>query len=210
MRVRADFVSNSSSSSFIVKKDGDVPKIFVDGASLLDFDSFAESVVQPAVFEPFYDVMYGYSWSKKDEISREDVVLMPDAEFAKAFAERRLDDFALPESCAELAGELCDHIMALHRIEDERVPPLYDKGKVSKELTEVWRADRGKRGDVERDKAEEAIKSMLGKITATLRPLMGGWEFYRVELGDEDGSEQTGYNLVQSGAVRWYWTFCNH
>jgi hypothetical protein len=217
MKLRTDFVSNSSSSSFIVKKDDNTPDIFREDADVFGFDGFVDRILFRAVFEPFQDAEYSWytgesGWScRENNFDIKNVVeVVPDEKFTEMFVGNRYERFVLPECCSEYVAEICDRITAARRIGGEHAPSLYENGKQSKDLMLKWQKDRDRRHDAERDRLQEIYSTLHGRIADLLKRVMGGWEFYQVELGDEDGAEQSGYSFVHSGNVKWYWTFCNH
>lgn len=217
MKLRTDFVSNSSSSSFIVKKDDNTPDIFKEDADVFGFDGFVERILFRAIFEPFQDAEYSWYTGESRWISRENnfniknvVEVVLDEKFTEMFIGNGYRRFVLPECCSEYITEICDRITAARRIGGECTPSLYENGKQSKDLMLKWQKDRDRRYNAERDRLHEIYSILHGRIANLLKRVMSDWEFYQVELGDDDGAEQSGYAWIHSGNVKWYWTFCNH
>lgn len=208
MKVRSDFISNSSSSSFIVKAEPGVPEIFASGEKY-GFGKFAEQNLRRDVFGCFDEACWGWRWnSRSEEPVRNRVRLIPDAEFARRYSSAGIEEFTLPESCGKYVDAICEMIERVLDIDAEKPPELWSGGERSAEMTDEWNRARHGRMYEETDRLDEVINKAYETVIEILRPVMGDWDFYYAELEDSNGDEQKG--LDATGDVPWYRVFSNH
>ena len=210
MKIRLDFVSNSSSSSFVVLADENTPDIFKN--KFLSFDEFYNLFFRRDVVEYLeYGLVFKYIHSVSDIFDK--ITFMTAEEFAEKYI--RLDDEVLPFSrtypVLESDRKLVDELRV-----------LFDK----KDLLEKLRVKIYRRGEIDQKlqlKANEAVcnaqreyqdkmTGVFDKMTRHFRNAvenkMSDWKFWYNEL--DDYLESAGYNTLNKGGVRWGRVFNNH
>ena len=210
MKARFDFVSNSSSSSFVVLAGENTPDIFKD--ELLSFDEFYNRFFRRDVVEYFeYGLTFKYIRSASDIFDK--ITFMTAEEFAEKYT--RLDEGVLSFSkmypVLESDRKLVDELRALSDKYDQFDSPhieIYRRGKIDQELL---RKARNVIYDIQqeyRDKMDGVFDKMTYHFLNAIKDRMSGWKFWYSEL--DDGQEPAGYDAMNEDSVRWGRVFSNH
>lgn len=136
MKTRLDFVSNSSSSSFVVLAGENTPDIFKN--NFLSFDEFYKRFFRRDTVENLeYDLIFQYIRSDIDIFDK--ITFMTTEEFAEKYI--RLDDGVLSFSkkypVLESDRKLVDELQILsdkHNQLNSLHVKIYRRGKIDKEL----------------------------------------------------------------------------
>lgn len=210
MKARFDFVSNSSSSSFVVLAGENTPDIFKN--NFLSFDEFYNRFFRRDVVEELeYGLMFQYLRSSVDIFDK--ITFMTAEEFAEKYI--RLDDGVLSFSktypVLESDRKLVDELRVLSdkhdQLESLRVK-IYRRGEIDQEL-------QRKANNVVRNVQQEyqdKMTSIFDKMTYhfwdAVKDKMSDWKFWYSELDDEQ--ESAGYSALNEDGVRWGRVFSNH
>lgn len=193
-----------------MKAAENTPNILV--GEKFDFKTFSDRWLMSDVFECFVTATYGWYSHGNLYGSRFDlrnaIRIIPDNEFIEAYSGHGLAEFTLPECCIGFVDRICMAYDRVVDIKDEKPPDLWKDGKRDKAMLEKWLRNRADREYAEEDKLREILVSAKDEAVKLLKPLMGSWEFYYVELEDHNGDEQRGHDAV--GEVPWYRIFSNH
>lgn len=210
MKARFDFVSNSSSSSFVVLADENTPDIFKN--ELLSFDEFYNRFFRRDVVEYLeYGLAFKYMRSASDVFDK--ITFMTAEEFAEEYT--RLDEGVLSfskmypvlKSDRKLVAELRALYDKYNQFDSPRIE-IYKRGKIDQELL---RKARNVVYDIQqeyRDKMDGVFDKMTCHFLNAIKDRMSGWKFWYNEL--DDGQEPAGYSAMKEDSVRWGRVFSNH
>lgn len=210
MKARFDFVSNSSSSSFVVLADENTPDIFKN--ELLSFDEFYNRFFRRDVIEYLeYGLAFKYMRSASDVFDK--ITFMTAEEFAEEYT--RLDEGVLSfskmypvlKSDRKLVAELRALYDKYNQFDNPHIE-IYKRGKIDQELL---RKARNVVYDIQqeyRDKMDGVFDKMTCHFLNAIKDRMSGWKFWYNEL--DDGQEPAGYGAMKEDSVRWGRVFSNH
>lgn len=210
MKARLDFVSNSSSSSFVVLAGENTPDIFKD--KLLSFDEFYNRFFRRDVVEYLeYGLTFECIRNASDVFDK--ITFMTAEEFAEEYT--RLDEGVLSFSkmypVLESDRKLVDELRTLSDKYDQFDSPrieIYRRGKIDQELL---RKARNVVYDIQqeyRDKMDGVFDKMTYHFLNAVKDRMSDWKFWYSEL--DDGQEPAGYGAMNKDGVRWGRVFSNH
>lgn len=210
MKARLDFVSNSSSSSFVVLADKNTPKIFK--SNLLSFDKFQDRFFRRDVTE-YLD--YGAtSLYNHDRISVFDKIsFMTPKEFAAEYLKFDEGPVVFSKTYPVLKSDrkLVDKLRFLSGEYDKLDRPhieIYRRGEFDSKLTYNAKLPIYKM----QQKVQDRMRNILNKIAAHLldavKDTMSNWKFWYAEL--DDNQEPAGYKAMNETCVRWGRVFSNH
>lgn len=210
MKARLDFVSNSSSSSFVVLAGENTPDIFKD--ELLSFDEFYNRFFRRDVVEYLrYGLTFKYVRGASDIFDK--ITFMTAEEFAEEYT--RLDEgilsfskmYPVLESDRKLVDELRTLSDKYGQFDSPRIE-IYRRGKIDQELL---RKARNVVYDIQqeyRDKMDGVFDKMTYHFLNAVKDRMSDWKFWYNEL--DDGQEPAGYGAMNEDGVRWGRVFSNH
>ena len=210
MKIRFDFVSNSSSSSFVVLAGENTPDIFKN--ELLSFDEFYNRFFRRDVVEYLeYDLTFKYVYSASDIFDK--ITFMTAEEFAEKYT--GLDEGVLSfskmypvlESDRKLVAELRALSDKYDQFDNPRIE-IYKCGKIDQELL---RKARNVIYDIQqeyRDKMNDVFDKMTYHFLNAIKDRMSDWKFWYSELDDDQ--EPAGYRAMNNDSVRWGRVFSNH
>lgn len=210
MKVRFDFVSNSSSSSFVVLASENTPGIFKN--ELLSFDEFYNRFFRRDVVEYLkYGLTFKYGHSASDIFDK--ITFMTAEEFVEEYT--RLDEGVLSfskrypvlESDRKLVSELRALSDKYDQFDNPRIE-IYRYGKIDQELL---RKARNVVYDIQqeyRDKMDDIFDKITYHFLNAIKDKMLDWKFWYSELDDDQ--EPAGYRAMNEDSVRWGRVFSNH
>ena len=210
MKIRSDFVSNSSSSSFVVLADENTPDIFKN--KFLSFDEFYNSFFRRDVVEYLeYGLVFKYIHSVSDIFDK--ITFMTAEEFAEKYI--RLDDEVLPfsrtypvlESDRKLVDELRVLFDKKDLLEKLRVK-IYRRGEIDQKLQFKANSAVCNAQQEYQNKMTGVFDKMTRHFRNAVKNKMSDWKFWYNEL--DDGLESAGYNAMNEDGVRWGRVFNNH
>ena len=187
MKTRLDFVSNSSSSSFVVLAGENTPDIFKN--NFLSFDEFYNQFFRRDVIEELeYSLMFQYIRSGIDIFDK--ITFMTTEEFAEKYI--RLDDGVLSFSkiypVLESDRKLVDELRVLSDKNDQLKSlhvKIYRYGKIDKELQ---RKVNNSIYNIQQKCLNEMI-SIFDKMSYhfwnAVKDKMSDWKFWYSELDDD-------------------------
>lgn len=211
MKTRSDFVSNSSSSSFVVLADKNTPAIFKD--ELLSFSEFQKRFFWRDVVE---DMRCNLTWPRRNAFGGDvfgKIRFMSPGEFAAEYV--RLGDGVLSfsgtypvlRSDRKLVGRLralADEYSAL----DEMPVTVYRRGKPDGELRLLAEQPVRRLTDECEDRINDVLDEITGHFLDVVKDRMSGWKFWYAEL--DDSEEEAGYAALREDGVKWGRVFSNH
>lgn len=216
MKTRTDFVSNSSSSSFIVKDDPGINEIYKEDA--VSWEEFCNQWLHDYLFESFESACDSYYcgqsvWWSSSESKRYDVkqhvVYVDDEEYVKMFKTNRRPSLCLPESFRKLGNEICDAIMTARSISMLGDLTFWTAGEKDNDLLHEYSRNKW---DAREKIIDGTVKSKLAEVKAWLISKIEdeckSWKFWYADLSDSDDSEQKGRENLSD--VSWYVVFSNH
>lgn len=210
MKARFDFVSNSSSSSFVVLAGENTPDIFKN--ELLSFDEFYNRFFRRDVVEKLeYVLMFQYLRGSIDIFDK--ITFMTAEEFAEKYI--RLDDGVLSFSktypVLESDRKLVDELRVLSdkhdQLESLRVK-IYRRGEIDQELQRKANNAICNVQQEYQDKMTSIFDKMTYHFWNAVKNKMSDWKFWYSELDDEQ--ESAGYSALNKDGVRWGRVFSNH
>lgn len=210
MKIRSDFVSNSSSSSFVVLAGENTPDIFK--SHFLSFDEFYNRFFRRDVVEELeYGLTFQYIRRNVDIFDK--ITFMTAEEFAEKYI--RLDNgvlfFSKMYPVLESDRKLVDELQVLSdkhdQLENLHVK-IYRRGEIDRE-------QQSKANDAVynaqlkyQDKMEGIFDEMTCHFRDAVKNKMSDWKFWYSELDDE--LESAGYDALNKDGVRWGRVFNNH
>lgn len=211
MKIRLDFVSNSSSSSFVVLAGENTPDIFKN--KLLSFDEFYNRFFRRDVIE---ELEYGLTFQRirnvMDVFGR--ITFMTAEEFAEEYI--RLDDGVWSFSktiCPVLKSDrkLVDELRVFSDKHDQLenlCVEIYRRGEIDRELQRKANSAVRSVQQEYQDKMTGIFDKMTYHFWNAVKDKMSDWKFWYSEL--DDIREPAGYNALNEDGVRWGRVFNNH
>lgn len=205
MKTRSDFVSNSSSSSFIVRDDGAVPEIFRE--ERISSDEFFSRYFGQDVADT---LAYRLKYRNGVDALRQMEFVSPE-EFAAGYLEN--GSFGAGGRMLALKGdedlvEKAARLGCVRRGLDQINHTVYVNGRPDGHLTalarravlaEQWKVD---------DEIDDVLAKMTGHLKDALGTSMDGWSFWCAEL--DDRREPEGYGALAGMKDAWARVFDNH
>jgi len=220
MKARTDFVSNSSSSSFIVRERGDeaVAQMFKDES--MDWDGYVKRFFGREIKESFSRACDAYftgnSWMYCQGQGLGSpfglagkVTYVPDADFARRWMDGDLPQYPALESDRGTVGELSDLVDEVRAIDAERAPDMLVDGKPDDVARRKWNEEHWRAKQAVEDKVEAILDGMVGRMAELIRPEVADWTFWYAEI-DDCGTPNEEDALQEAGKYGWYRTFSNH
>ena len=210
MKTRLDFVSNSSSSSFVVLASENTPDIFKN--NFLSFDEFYKRFFRRDTVENLeYDLTFQHIRSGIDIFDK--ITFMTTEEFAEKYI--RLDDGVLSFSktypVLESDRKLVDELRVLSDKNDQLKSlcvKIYRCGEINLELHRKANDTVYNIKKEYQDKMTDILDKMTHHFRNAVKDKMSDWKFWYSELDDEQ--ESAGYNALNENGVRWGRVFNNH
>lgn len=211
MKTRSDFVSNSSSSSFVVLADENTPEIFKQ--TLLPFSQFRDQFFKRDIVDCLdYDLYFLNRAANVGEILNKIRFMTPN-EFASEYA--MLDSgcrefskfYPVLESDRELVDRLGDLAVENDKLDRIRVE-IYRHGKIDWDMqAKAQISATYKLTDKCRNEIEKILDKITGHFLSAIEDRMSDWKFWYAEL--DDCCESDG-RAAMNKYVRWGRIFSNH
>jgi hypothetical protein len=215
MKTRLDFVSNSSSSSFLVLSGkAEVPE-FLKG-SLLTFEQYADRFLSREVFyDPFWkieDRIYKRPADADASVLAQAIDFVPDSDFAATYVEQRYNDgrrWTLPASFRDVVLELIELYIKTNDLDGLcRGERVLTSGRENFDMNRrLWRRIEEIKAPYDAEYEKLAAELVAG-VRGILEKSISGWKIWYAEL-DDGGGEDSGYAAVRS-LPAWCRVFNNH
>ena len=207
MKTRSDFVSNSSSSSFVVIDEDGTDEIFKQDH--MTFDEMIEKHFDICSGDHCVELVeYDHIRRRSDVPEIPEFEVIDDSEFGARYEMMDVPAFSVLKSHAFLVPTLTKLILKYMRLNNLPEPRFLTDGKRDGEMSLRWsNAQWDALGEII-DEFNRKAKPMRERMVDLVRERMGGFMFWEAELGDECGEEQEGYE--KSAALRWRITRNHH
>ena len=207
MKTRSDFVSNSSSSSFVVIDEDGTDEIFKQDRMTFD-EMIARHFDICSGGACIELVEYGQIRRRSDVPEIPEFEVIDDSEFGARYERMDVPAFSVLKSHAFLVPTLTKLILKYMRLSNLPEPRFLTDGERDGKMSLRWsKAKWNALGEIS-DEFDEKAKPMREKMIELVRERMGGLMFWEAELGDECGLEQKGY--AKSAELRWRITRNHH
>ena len=207
MKIRLDFVSNSSSSSFVVIDEDGTDEIFKQDHMTLD-EMIARHFDICSGGRCVELVEYDHTRRRSDVPEIPEFEVIDDSEFGARYERMDVPTFSVLKSYAFLVPTLTKLILKHMRLSDLPEPKFLTDGERDGKMSLQWSNARWVALGEIIDEFNRKAKPMHERMVELVRERMGGLMFWEAELGDECGQEQEGY--AKSAAMRWRITRNHH
>lgn len=209
LKKRSDFVSNSSSSSFIVVDEGNVHESFKD--EHLSWRDYADKFLEREVCDPIYDMSYSWSpYGGNDTDPRRRIRIISEKCLLEAYGRNDGIWPAVLERDAALVEEIAGAIEKVREINGEKEPDLFKDGKKSDEFANAWRRVHWDKRQAAEGELRKLCETVKRHVFEALEPAYGKWMFWYAEFGNDGNGIDESEAYGKMDETKWHRVFGNH
>jgi len=220
VKIRTDFVSNSSSSSFIVRDDGGmIDKMFK--SEHITWKKYAEEYFDRESFQNYFDACDSWFtgsrayWSSSNRSVEFDltsrITVLSDEKLVELYKSgKSLPMFMILEKDKGLVPDIAKAIENARAVDAEETPKFFNNGQRDEVALGKWQHTHWQRKQEAEAKLASYVDVVKTHVMEILDKAMAGWNFWYAEIGEDDtgGDEELARDkIMQYG---WHRVFSNH
>jgi len=220
VKTRTDFVSNSSSSSFIVRDDGGmIDEMFK--SERMTWKKYAEEYFDRESFQNYFDACDSWFtgsrvyWSSSNRSAEFDltsrITVLSDEKLAELYKSgESLPMFMILEKDKDLVPDIVKAIENARAVDAEETPKFFNNGQRDDVALGKWQHMHWQRKQDAEAKLASYIDVVKAHVMEILDRELSEWEFWYAEIGDDAGYGDEDIARDRIRQYGWHRVFSNH